>query len=869
MSDMNIPRARAMSLVLRMAVIAGVESAVRIHVERGDDLNARDASGMTPLMLAAARNKPAICLLLLNAGADHALLSPVGRTAYEIAVAARSDAAATAILNAVSQPIADATKSDVEFGLEQESESIFSQSFCDSAGVLTPATSEGAGSATPDGESREPELPIPPQAKVNDTNDGDFDLSAWEAEDEPARPAADYAVQDSASAIQISITAHEPIDSSTGWDDIEAYLPEVALPLASTDDVEGRAWLRRLLLRALREGSVPKLDVQALSTNEDRTANAEAEAYLSMVINDLGAEVDERFEYSSADESFEVYVQPDETSEEETALDEALVAIDRAASPRHEPLRLYQREFQRLRLLTADEEIQLAKNMEAALEGALDALAAWPEGIARILAASAQAIAGSRPISSIWGGNSETDVGANSAEILEPVVPADDLLDGSIDEGGELVEAATADADDASFRHALRRLGELVDGESLFDGPLHEVRQALSALRLNRRFLLELLDLADGSAPCLGFVRAMADFRKARDSMAAANLKLAFFHAKKYLYSGEPLDDLAQEGNIGLLKAIDRYDWRRGYRFSTYATWWIRQQISRSIADKARTIRLPVYIHEKIQRLERVVRTFEDAVGRQPTLDELVEPMEMPSDKISWLLDIAPEPLSIDDLTVDGMIAADVRDEYVMPDPADIVEEIQLKEATELYISSLSASDRRDERILRFRFGIGVDAALTLDEIGTIFGLTRERIRQIEARAIKKLQHPVRSKSFARLVLGLELEDNACVPGVLETDRAYGSGFTQALTRPTDVMRSAPLAPSRESIQHAASSTPSELDRILAQATGLGIHVEDDRLGSGRIWVNIVDARDANHRQLIRRVHELGFQFWPGKGYWL
>ena len=233
----------------------------------------------------------------------------------------------------------------------------------------------------------EPETPSEPPtqepaaastAAVDEMDDGEFDLSGWEAEDEPTRPEADLVVVDSASAVQIAITAHEPVDSSTEWDDIDAYLPEVALPLARADDVEGRRRLRLLLLRAIREGSVPAQDVQAQSTNEDRSANEEAEAYLALVINDLGAEVDERFEYSNADESFEVFVDPEEMPDEEAALDEALVAIDRAASPRHEPLRIYQREFQRLRRLTAEEEVQLAKDMEAALDVALDALATWP-----------------------------------------------------------------------------------------------------------------------------------------------------------------------------------------------------------------------------------------------------------------------------------------------------------------------------------------------------------------------------------------------------------------------------------------------------------------------------------------------------------
>ena len=659
-----------------------------------------------------------------------------------------------------------------------------------------------------------------PVCVVAEMGDGEFDLSGWEADEDPTRPEADLVVVDSASAVQIAITAHEPIDSSTEWDDIDAYLPEVALPLARADDVEGRARLRLLVLRAVREGSVPALDVQALSSNEDRSANPEAEAYLTLVINDLGAEVDERFEYSDTDESFEVFTDPEETPDEEMILEDALAAIDRAASPRHEPLRIYQREFQRLRLLTAEDEIRLAKDMEAALEAALDALATWPDGIALTLAAGVEAITGARQLSSIWV-NGESESEPASAESLEAEAPAQAELEEAADKDGGLADKGPADAGDANFAAALRRLASLVDGEDRPRTSSPEMRQALAGLQLNRRFLLELIDAANGPTPCPGFRDAMEDFRKARDWMAGANLKLAFFHAKKYLHSGEPLDDLAQEGNIGLLKAVDRYDWRRGFRFSTYATWWIRQQISRYVADKARTIRLPVHIHEKLQRAERLALEFEKSDGRKPHLDELAQRMEMPCHKLAELLRIAPEPSSIDDRTVDGMIAIDARDHYVSPDPADIVNENQLNRAVDRYISSLSTKDRKEELILRMHFGIGVNEALSLDEIGMRFEVTRERIRQIEAKAIRKLKSPSWSEPFAHLV------------------------------------------------QQTSTKKPILLDRLLAHAKALGVPIKDGRADCSGIWVGLMAIPDNSHQMLALQLLDFGFKHSPGKGYWI
>ena len=864
MNGANVVGAKPMSQFLRMAVMAGVESAVQIHIERGDDLNARDANGMTPLMLSAARNKPAICKLLLSAGADHSLFDASGKTALEIAIAAGSDATAAVLDTARGQIPAFAP---VVVGLDPEQGPAARHPL--PLGHIAELVSriELETAAAPIETEAPAKLPAheaapPPDAAVYEVGEGEFDLSGWETEEEPTRPEVDQMVVDSASSVQIAITAYEPIDSSAEWDDIDADLPEFALPLARADDAEGRAKLRRLLLRAIREGSVPSLDVQAQATNEDRSANLDAEAFLSMIINDLGAEVDERFEYSNADESFEVFVNPEETPDEEAALDEALVVIDRAASLRHEPLRIYQREFQRLRLLTSEEEIRLAKEMEDALDAALDALAAWPDGVARTLAAGAEAIAGSRQLSSIWAGG-EPDPEPASAESLDAGESAQAEPEETIDEGIEPREGASADTRDTTFADALKRLAALA---TRVDGPMtsaQEIRQALSGLRLNRRFLLELIDAANGPAPCREFRRAMADFRKARDWMAAANLKLAFFHAKKYLYSGEPLDDLAQEGNIGLLKAVDRYDWRRGFRFSTYATWWIRQQISRHVADKVRAIRVPVYAHEKLQRAERMAQAFETATGREPTLDELADRVEMPRDKLAALLRIASTPSPIDEPTVDSMIAIDARDDFVSPDPADVVDKIQLNRAVDRYISSLSTKDRKEERILRMRFGIGVNEALTLEEVGTRFDVTRERIRQIEGKALRKLQHQSRSEPFARMVLGLESEENALAPSVQEPYGDDGLDTAETALPPT-----APQ-PRRQPIQQAGSSKPMTLDRVLAQAAELGVPVEDGReTASGRIWVRLVATPDDPNRKLARKLIKYGFEHSPGKGYW-
>lgn len=845
--------ARPLSQFLRLAVIAGVESAVQIHIERGDDLNARDARGMTPLMLSAARNKPEVCKLLLSAGADYSLLAPSGKTALEIAVAAGAEATA-AILTAVSAPIPSLSPSDI--ALDAARNPVLESYHPDipiSAG-RTRAASDGGANSPNSETTAAPSALVQASltsSVVDEIEDGEFDLASWEAEDEPTRPEHDTVVVESASAVQTSITAHAPIDSSAEWDDVDVQLPEFALPLARVDDLESRTQLRHLLLRAIREGSVPNLDVQALSANEDRSNNPGAEAFLAMVINDLGAEVDERFEYSGADESFEVTIDPEETSDEEALLDEALAAFDRAASPRHEPLQIYQREFQRLPLLTAEEEIQLAKDMEAALDDALDALAGWKDGIARTLAAGMEAIAGLRPLSSISVGGAEPELEPASAD--EPEADTPEGPGNSVDEDAEPEGDVEMEAVGSAFADALHHLAALANADTDIEASPSAVRQALAALRLDRRFLLELVDAAHRAEACAKFRRAMSNFQIARDRMTSANLKLAFFHAKKFRYCGEPLDDLAQEGNLGLLKAVDRYDWRRGFRFSTYATWWIRQHISRYIADKARTIRVPVHVFEKIQRLERLARAFELATGREPTLLELADRMEMPYQKLVALQLIVPDCTPIDELSADDSINIDA---FSLPDPADDVNEAQLNQAVDRLVSSLSTKDRREEGILRMRFGIGINEVMTLDEIGTRLHVTRERVRQIEAKALKKLRHPARSESFSRLALGFQTTEGPFVSGQLESAEAAASENAEA-------------APPHEPNPPPGSCKSTAVERALAHAAMLGVPVEDERDGpSDRIWVNLVEIPDGRHRQLARRLIGLGFEYWPGKGYW-
>ena len=918
MSSSPDARAPAINRLLKMAVVGGAEAAVRLHIDRGDNLNSRDDRGLTPLMLAAARNKAEICRLLIDAGADLYALDPVGRDALAIAIAAGALGSASAVEAALARGIRHACQAAPSAHQDAahdngDERGKGSGSFNGNAPHGSEANPDEtnfavdvSGDLSEEPKAQEhhiaqdtaPEHPVAESStvtkiavtkvfeihSVDDEDASTIDLSGWEADESRPPPIDDASIAAAQAVLQEVIARHVPIDDSVDWAHFEAFLPEHAEPLPRAQDAESAAELRRLLLRALREGSIPEIDAEELCVGADGAMDSASLSLLRFVINDLGAETDERFEYRSRHESFEVFVDSLETQDEEEAVSDAMAFLAGLESHRNDPMRLYMRDIQRRSLINAEEEIALAKAMEGAAKQAIEALALWPQGIDRTLVAIEAALSGERALGSITAG-SRDEAEPDPIELVKSAnldVPssaygpgagsdeesdADDVGDDVGDDAAATEEAGgTIDSLAVGFFEKAAELSALRGSGATPEAKATAARAALASLSLARTFLMELSDDAvdDKSEPAGRFLAAVRSLAASRDKMAGANLRLVLSIAKRYLYSGLPMDDLIQEGNIGLLKAADKFDWRRGYKFSTMATWWIRQQVSRSAADDGRTIRLPVHVHEKLQRVEREAEVLARSIGRSPSSAEVAAKLSMLPENVEALLRVSVPPLSLHSMDDEGDLVFESIEDH-RADPFETLAARELRATLDALLSKLGG---KPERVLRMRFGLGLDDPLTLEEVGLQFGLTRERIRQIESKALKRLDHRLHRKMLRGWLREEGPEETLPAEVVGEPDTGdHGQASRAASSERAVEAARKPAAGRSNTPDHNRQS--SAVDRLIAQAVDLGIAVDDDQSGGTRsTWVNMTESHDAPTRALVCKLIAMGFEYWPGKGYW-
>ena len=537
MNDMERLNGNALNPLLRMAALAGVETVVRLHISRGDNLDARDGAGMTPLMLAASKNRTSVCTLLLEAGADLGICDPSGRDALSIARAARAADAAQVLSAASVQP-------------EPEDRPLLDDE------VETPAWME--------------------LISLHDEWESG-NLDDWEAEEVKMPPDGDESIAAMAAAIHMSISLHVPIDNDEDWTDFEAMLPEEAIRLRGDE-----GWwddLRLLLLRAMRDGRIYEKSVVGLCTR-DSEHDEDYERIIRALLTEIGALPDD-----GADVEFDLALE-DPTEQEEDELSALLTFAEDLDPWRCDPARLYYKESRIGRLLTADEEISLGKEMEQALDFAINSLSTWAAGLDALEKIG------------LTIDSDETDLPSfslSSSERLDEEDVAESLADEDDDD---------IDGNDLNVDFLAAPEKPTHSRQEGWTGTSAELKHLKSAPKI----LLRLMDLAQVDSKATEYREGIERYARARETMIVCNLRLVYGIVKRYQGHGLTLDDLIQEGNIGLIKAVERYDWHRGFKFSTYATWWIRQRAHRALADIGRTIRVPVHVNEKLVQVSRAAK---------------------------------------------------------------------------------------------------------------------------------------------------------------------------------------------------------------------------------------------------------------------
>jgi RNA polymerase primary sigma factor len=822
------------------AILAGVEAAVRLHIERGDDLDARDSNGMTPLMLAAAKNRVGICSLLLSAGADRTATDPLGRDAVAIA---RAAGASDVVALLDGGEIADEEPPGVEKPLYSRSELGTDESSLRSLASM-PAVS----------------------TLENDmlgTGLDSFDLSAWEAEEESEPPQEDGMVVKEQTAIHKAISLHKPIDHAEAWDDLEVFLPQSVSLLPKGGEEEGRGAIRRLLVRGYNEGSVPEERIQALCENNDGSRNELSEALLRLVLGEIGADIDERVSIENdRDDEGGSFVDGFDGAE----IEEALEFLTDLGSGRNEPLRLYVKDMRVRKLLAAEQEASLGRDMEAGIAEAIGVLASWPQGVAALLS-----VAERLNSEEVEAGKFSIGAGAELPAVddrkQESKIVAVDVEDVDTSADSARLSIARREFDDvvAEIACLAEHAGKEDPGEAA-------LRRALERANLSIPLLFNLAAGINetGCEVAHRFAQAIGRYAAARERMVVLNLRLVLSIAKRYTGMGLQIEDLVQEGNLGLLRAVERYDWRRGFRFSTYASWWIRQRVTRAVADQGKTIRTPVHVHEAMLRIAREARQIEQETGHAPVVAALANRLAMNPAEVSRLLRCKDEPLPIHMSGPDGIGPADLVEDTTFADPFDALAEQELREAI---AEALNGMDARIGEVLTLRFGLDGGEPHTLEETGEKFGLTRERIRQIEAKGLRKLAHPARGK----LLSDFYYSRRAQRPELSNDDKHVGGLNRSNMDEP-------PMAANGKGTPKSATKSPSsgvlsksettdqptlrkKLDSLLAAARELGIPVEDRRAAGKDICVRLVNVSDGKSRSIARKLREFGFTYSAGTGF--
>lgn len=692
---------RQLNQLLKMAAINGVQAAVQRHIERNKDIDARDSRGRTPLFLAASKGHFEICRLLLEAGADPCAADNAGNSAVAVALSAGHLRVATLLKE---------------------------RSRC------YPETVDSASL----------QLQSPHDNRAVDFGETDsipytLDLTAWEEDEDSPPPPADPKRLEMASVLQQNLSIHEPIDLDEDWSNIDIELPEIVRGRVKSrtlsDDICYAA--RALFLQGLKYGSVAKWQIDSIAGPTSNIPDKAIEEHLRVVLGDLGIIIEEEDYWE-----WHLPTPMDEDSDDEelhTAADKAVSFLNELTTKSTDDLEFYYLDIASFSRLSHDEECELGKAMEegkkAAIHVIVDSHTALTE-IVRVLnqhhhrelpthvmrlhvsTANDNPGNGSRCGKTRNVDRSKNEFIATESKITTQLrVTASNICD-------LLRDGATAN------REALINCLRALNISWFF---LRDICRALGCSHHDRLTYL-----------CLS--RALTQMKTARHRLIESNLRLVVFIARKYKNKGVPLADLIQHGNIGLMRAVDKYEYRRGLRFGTYATWWIRQAVVRHIEDASRIIRVPVHASRTVNRVEKEIEQTQCARGYRPCTEDISARLLLPLDEVEMAVRSACGVVSLDShLGDENELFSFAQNTF--EEKADM--QAALRRAIEDVLASL---DPRHVKILRLRFGLDDGQERTLEVLGNTFGVTRERIRQLEARALAIIRESSIKKQLLQFI---------------------------------------------------------------------------------------------------------------------
>ena len=555
------------------------------------------------------------------------------------------------------------------------------------------------------------------------------DLATWQEEIEGPPPLDDPSIAAGPADLQKFISQHVPIDRDPDWDDVEIDLPDphdfVRGRMALSE--EEQQALRMMFVEALRDGRITEdriIGILSATDDGDRVDALAREISLRFVLSELGIEIDD---HPQAPDDAPAADEDDEELYGDAAA-QALALFQRSQSSDDDPLYLYLNSLPNDRL-TRDDEIALGDSIERGMNETFAAMAASPLVVAKLFGDAVAVLRGDKPAHVMF----DTVIGEEEITGFE--------IDDHDENDNETGDQLQAEYDTPQLPVGIiERLNAIIEGCQRASRERAELAARLfrADLAPDYRTQLERIACGDEAAPSLqGRIEAgIAKIEQAKRRLVDSNLRLVIWVAKKY--RGLALMDRIQEGNIGLMRAAERFDYRRGAKFSTYAVWWIRQAITRAIADAGRTIRLPVHVHETLRKIERACSQFRAETNQEPDAEQIANLVGIPAERVRKLIRLPDEPVALEDCRDE----VDKIPDRTIPSPEEAHAQTVLQAQVQRLLAGL---DPRTAEIVRRRFGIDRDES-TLEEIGQIYGVTRERIRQIEARALRIMKNPARTR---------------------------------------------------------------------------------------------------------------------------